>query len=35
MTDVMITLLGIICILLMWVILYDSNRFVVHNGQLD
>lgn len=29
MTDVMITFLGILCILLMWVILYDSNRFVV------
>ncbi len=29
MTDVMITFLAIICILLMWVILYDSNRFVV------
>lgn len=29
MTDVMITFLGIVCILLMWVMLYDSNRFVV------
>lgn len=34
MTDVMITLLGIVCILLMWVMLYDSNRFVVRRLEL-
>ncbi len=34
MTDVLITLLGIVCILLMWVTLYDSNRFVVRRLEL-
>ena len=34
MTDVMITFLGIFCILLMWVILYDSNRFVVREHKI-
>lgn len=34
MTDVMITLLGIVCILIMWVMLYDSNRFVVRRLEL-
>lgn len=34
MTDVMITILGIVCILLMWVMLYDSNRFVVRRLEL-
>lgn len=34
MTDVIITLLGIVCILLMWVMLYDSNRFVVRRLKL-
>lgn len=34
MTDVMITILGIVCILIMWVMLYDSNRFVVRRLEL-
>lgn len=34
MTDVLITLLGIVCILMMWVTLYDSNRFVVRRLEL-
>ena len=34
MTDVMITFFGIVCILLMWVMLYDSNRFVVRRLEL-
>lgn len=34
MTDVMITLLGIVCILIIWVMLYDSNRFVVRRLEL-
>lgn len=29
MTDILVTVLGIILIILMWVMLYDSNRFVV------
>ncbi|MCM1056728.1 MAG: metallophosphoesterase [Firmicutes bacterium] len=29
MTDVLVTLFGVLCILIMWVTLYDSNRFVV------
>ncbi len=35
MADVVITLLGIACILLMWVMLYDSNRFVVRRLELS
>lgn len=35
MTDVIITLLGIVCILLMWVTLYDSSRFVVRRLKLS
>lgn len=34
MIDVMITFMGILCILLLWVILYDSNRFVVRELKL-
>lgn len=34
MTDVMITLLGIACIVIIWVTLYDSNRFVVRRLEL-
>lgn len=34
MTDVIITLLGIVCIVIMWVMLYDSNRFVVRRLEL-
>lgn len=34
MTDVMITILGIVCILVIWVMLYDSNRFVVRRLEL-
>lgn len=34
MIDVMITFMGIFCILLLWVILYDSNRFVVRELKL-
>ena len=34
MTDVMITVLGIACILTMWVMLYDSNRFVVRRLEI-
>lgn len=34
MTDVMITLLGIVCILIIWVMLYDSNRFVVRRLEI-
>lgn len=35
MADVVITLLGIACILLMWVMLYDSNRFAVRRLELS
>lgn len=34
MTDVMITLLGIVSILIIWVMLYDSNRFVVRRLEI-
>lgn len=34
MTDVMITVLGIVCIFVMWVMLYDSNRFVMRRLEL-
>lgn len=34
MADVMITLLVIFCILIIWVMLYDSNRFVVRRLEL-
>ena len=29
MADILITVLGIICVVFVWVALYDSNRFVV------
>jgi len=35
MADVVITLAGIACILLTWVTLYDSNRFVVRRLELS
>lgn len=35
MTDVLITLLGIAIILLLWVTIYDSNRFVVRRLELS
>ena len=35
MTDVVITLLGIIIIVLLWVMIYDSNRFVVRRLELS
>lgn len=35
MTDVVITLLGIALILLLWVMIYDSNRFVVRRLELS
>lgn len=35
MTDVIVTVFGILCILLMWVMLYDSNRFVVRRLKLS
>lgn len=34
MTDIIITFLGIVFIILMWVMLYDSNRFVVRRLKL-
>lgn len=34
MTDILITLFGIFCILLAWVALYDSNRFVVRKLEI-
>ncbi|MCM1193093.1 MAG: metallophosphoesterase [Butyrivibrio sp.] len=35
MTDVIITILVILCIFIMWVMLYDSNRFVVRRLELS
>lgn len=35
MTDVIVTILGILLILLLWVMLYDSNRFVVRRLELS
>ena len=34
MLEILITLLACLCIVLVWVMLYDSNRFVVREYRL-
>ena len=35
MSDVLITVLGVVLIILLWVMLYDSNRFVVRSAEIS
>ncbi len=35
MTDIILTILGVTLVVLLWIMIYDSNRFVIRNITLS